>query len=199
MISFKYKFIFIHAPKTAGNSIQYVLQKYSSDEVVNVRYKDGVLDKFGVQNFAGGKHATINHYIKNWNTEYGRLEDYTVSGCVRNPWDRATSYYFYLGNCNFNCDTFAKTSGQLSSQTSYYCANENNMLTCPISYENLQTDFNKFCDIVGIPREELPKANVSKRKTKHYTEYYQKCKNANDVIVNRFSKDITNFGYNDGR
>ena len=40
MISFKHKFIFIHAPKTAGNAIQNVLQKYSDDEIINTSIKN---------------------------------------------------------------------------------------------------------------------------------------------------------------
>ena len=51
------------------------------------------MDKFGLNNFAGGKHATINHYIQNWNSDYGKLEDYCITGCVRNPWDRLVSQY----------------------------------------------------------------------------------------------------------
>ncbi len=195
MISFKYKFIFIHAPKTAGNSIQNVLQKYSSDEVFNVRYKDGVLDRFGVQNFAGGKHATMKHYIRNWDKAYGKLEDYTITGCVRNPWDRASSYYFYLGNRNIQCNLFEKSTKQLSPQTDYYCSNKTNMLNCKISYENLQSDFDIFCDTVGIDREELPKANVSSKKTKHFSEYFKDCPLVDSLVRERFANDIKMFNY----
>ena len=34
MISHKHKFIFVHAQKTAGNSIQNHLQNYSEDKIV---------------------------------------------------------------------------------------------------------------------------------------------------------------------
>ena len=195
MISFKHKFRFIHAPKTAGNAIQNVLQKYSDDEIINTSFRDGVMDRFGLNNFAGGKHATIHHYIQNWNDSYGDLKDYTISGCTRNPWDRATSYYFYLGNSNFNCNTFKTTTNQLSPQTNYYCENGKNMLTTPIQYENIQSDFDKFCDVVGIKREQLPFANVSKRKTKHFMEYFDECSDVNNLVKERFKNDIINFGY----
>jgi len=43
MISLKYGFIFIHIPKTAGNSIQNVLKLYSEDKIVcTAPYQDGV-------------------------------------------------------------------------------------------------------------------------------------------------------------
>lgn len=195
MISLKHKFIFIHAPKTAGNAIQNVLQKYSDDEIINTSFKNGVMDKFGLNNFAGGKHATIRHYIQNWDNSYGRLEDYTISGCVRNPWDRATSYYFYLGYGNMSCDKFETSTKQLLPQTNYYAYEEKNMLTCGISYENLQADFDRFCDIVKIKREELPKANVSKKKTKHFTEYYNECPDVDLLVRKKFKNDITMFKY----
>lgn len=195
MISLKHKFIFIHAPKTAGNAIQNVLQKYSDDEIINTSFKNGVMDKFGLNNFAGGKHATIRHYIKNWDDSYGRLEDYTISGCVRNPWDRATSYYFYLGHGNMSCDKFKTSTSQLLPQTNYYAYEEKNMLTCGISYENLQADFDRFCDIVQIKREELPKANVSKKKTKHFSDYYNDCPDVDLLVRKKFKNDIIMFKY----
>ena len=102
--------------------------------------------------------------MRNWHDSYGKIEDYTISGCVRNPWDRATSYYFYLGNTELKCDKFQKSVNQLSPQTNYYTIDNVNKLNSAISYENLQTDFDKFCDTSGISKEKLPKANVSKRK-----------------------------------
>ena len=196
MISFEHKFIFIHAPKTAGNAIQNVLKKYSGDEIINTSFnKDGVMDKFGLNNFAGGKHATLRHYVQNWDDSFGKLEDYTISGCVRNPWDRATSYYFYLGHGAMSCKKFEESTRQLSPQTNYYAYEGKNMLTCPISYENIQNDFYKFCDTVGIEREELPKANVSKKKTKHFSDYYAECPNVDSLIRKKFERDIDMFGY----
>ena len=163
MISLKHKFIFIHAPKTAGNAIQNVLQKYSDDEIINTSFKNGVMDKFGLNNFAGGKHATIRHYIQNWDNSYGRLEDYTISGCVRNPWDRATSYYFYLEKSDMSCDKFETSTKQLLPQTNYYAYEEKNMLYVWDKFENLQADFDRFCDIVKIKEKTVTKSKMFKK------------------------------------
>jgi hypothetical protein len=43
--------------------------------------------------------------------------------------------------------------------------------------------------------EELPKANVSKRKTKHYTEYFEECPDVDLLIREKFERDISMFGY----
>ena len=57
------------------------------------------------------------------------------------------------------------------------------------------TDFDRFCDIVKIKREELPKANVSKKKTKHFTEYYNECPDVDLLVRKKFKNDITMFKY----
>ena len=133
--------------------------------------------------------------MRNWHDSYGKIEDYTISGCVRNPWDRATSYYFYLGNTELKCDKFQKSVNQLSPQTNYYTIDNVNKLNSAISYENLQTDFDKFCDTVGISKEKLPKANVSKKKTKHFMEYFEECPDVNELVKSKFENDIKIFGY----
>ena len=39
-------------PQKTANAIQNVLQKYSDDEIINKSFKNGVMDKFGLNNFA---------------------------------------------------------------------------------------------------------------------------------------------------
>lgn len=96
MISLQKKFIFIHAPKTAGNSIQRVLEPYSEDKIIkNHRLHDGV-ERFELHSpyAPSGKHATLREYR-------ARIDPDLYSGlfkfcCARNPWDRAISYYFHF-------------------------------------------------------------------------------------------------------
>ena len=200
MISFKHKFIFIHAPKTAGNSIQNVLLKYSDDEVVNARYNGDVLDRFGVQNFAGGKHATMSHYIRHWDqSKYGKFEDYVKVGCVRNPWDRATSYHFWVGYTNFDYTKFSHSTSRLSPMCNYYCYNGKKMIDFEIRYESLQDDFDNFCKYINVKKEKLPFANVSAKKTKNYDEYYEECERCLDLVSEKYKEDIGVFGYENGR
>ena len=72
MIDHKNKIIFVHIPKTGGETITKML--------------------WGVKlSLSTGKHLTIEQY-----REFGNNEDYYSFSIVRNPYDRALSHYRFL-------------------------------------------------------------------------------------------------------
>ena len=202
MISHKHKFIFIHAPKTAGNSIQNILINYSENTYTNKRYdsiKKEYVNKFGIKSedrkFKITKHTKLNSYYRNWRKKYGSIEDFFKFGTTRNPWDRAISHYFWRGNKSFDKKRFMKNPGP-SPCINYFNVKKYNdhKLDCVIRFENLQEDFDFVCDKIGIPKQQLPHANKSKHK--HYTEYYDD--ETRSIVAEKYAKDIEYFGYKFG-
>src|SRR5205814_7011514 len=94
MISFQKRFLFVHIPKTAGNSIQSVLRDYSEDQIVALRSEQDGIERFGLRNpnYKIKKHSTLAEYRAALGDE--QFRGLYKFACVRNPWDRMVSYYF---------------------------------------------------------------------------------------------------------
>ncbi len=94
MISIKKNFIFIHYPKTGGNSIQNILREYSEDKIVKLsNFQDGI-ERFEVRNdkYDIVKHSTLSHYKKVIEPDiYKKMFKFST---IRNPWDLMISFYF---------------------------------------------------------------------------------------------------------
>jgi len=203
MISHKHKFIFIHIPKTAGNSIQNYLQNYSEDKIVinkkQVRHNTEskfYLDRFEVRSsdkkFKTFKHTTLNSYYVNWRKKYGSIEDFFKFGVIRNPWDRAISFYFWKRYKSFDKKIFINNLIQMSCVDYVYVKKYNNHKhDYVIRFENLQEDFDTACDKIGIPKTQLPHTNKSLHK--HYTEYYDD--ETREIVAEKYARDIEYFGY----
>src|SRR5262249_18458447 len=104
MISLQKGFLFVHIPKTAGNSIQTILAPYSEDELVTLRgHQDGI-ERFGLRNpnYKIKKHSTLAEYRAALGQE--RFQSLYKFTCVRNPWDRMISYYFTAGQQRLKWD-----------------------------------------------------------------------------------------------
>ena len=88
MISLQKRFLFVHIPKTAGNSIQSVLRDYSEDQLVALRKEQDGIERFGLRNpkYKIKKHSMLSEYHDALGVEqFRKLYKFT---CVRNPWDR---------------------------------------------------------------------------------------------------------------
>src|SRR5204862_2265949 len=94
MISFQKCFLFVHIPKTAGNSIQSVLRDYWEDQLIALRNEQDGVERFGLRNpkYKLKKHSTLADYrVALGEMEFDNLYKFTS---VRNPWDRMISLYF---------------------------------------------------------------------------------------------------------
>jgi hypothetical protein len=198
MISFQKRFLFVHIPKTAGNSIQSVLHDYSEDELVALRSEQDGVERFGLRNpkFKIKKHSTLAEYRDALGkTEFDKLYRFT---CVRNPWDRMISYYFTptQNTAAWDRKKFRKSIVNVLPVADYLrvdkgrgdpFANVNYIMR----FENLADDFRTVCASLDISPTTLPLYNRSKRE--HYSKYYDG--ELRELVRARFAAEIERFGY----
>ena len=198
MISFQKRFLFVHIPKTAGNSIQSVLRDYSEDEIVALRSEQDGIERFGVRNpkYKIKKHSTLAEYQAALGED--RFRSLYKFTCVRNPWDRMVSYYFTPTKRVGEWDRkeFRKVISKALSVVDYLRFGEAEEkpfgnVDYVMRFENLADDFRSVCATLGIPTVDLPQYNRSSRE--HYSKYYDD--NLREFVRKRFALEIERFGY----
>jgi hypothetical protein len=198
MISLQKQFLFVHIPKTAGNSIQTILRHYSEDEIISSRPSQDGIERFGVQNanYKIKKHSTLAEYRAALGEEqFRRLYKFA---CVRNPWDRMISYYFTPGQRRVEWDrhAFKKFVSKTPSVADYLRLEEAEVdpfcnVNRVMRFENLAEDFRTVCSELDIPLAPLPQYNRSERE--HFSKYYDGELRA--LVERRFALEIERFGY----
>ena len=197
MISFQKRFLFVHIPKTAGNSIQTILRHYSEDEIVALRAEQDGIERFGLRNpnYKIKKHSTLAEY----RTALGeaRFRDLYKFTCVRNPWDRMVSYYFGTTLVQaWDRKEFKQLILKAVSVTDYLRLDEGESdpfgnVDYVMRFENLADDFRTVSAKLGIPAAPLPQYNRSNRE--HYSKYYDA--ELRELIRKRFAPEIERFRY----
>lgn len=212
MISTSRKFIFIHYPKTGGNSIQKSLLEYSDDALVPTRFtsRSGYKEDFDTYNskYRTHKHSTLHNYRQELEPSlFKNLFKFTT---IRNPWDRMISYYFspHRQTSKWSREKFIEFVNKVSPLRHFTVSKSNfrtvrkfnklryrfkrpcKRLNAEIDYimkfENLEDDFKTVCNKVGIPETPLPVINRSTRK--HYSRYYDE--ELVKLVGNRFWEEI---------
>lgn len=83
---------------------------------------------------------------------------------------------------------------QLTNTMFYFDKKGNPICDFYMRFENLDNDYKKVCNLIGIPNEKLPKTKNKVRKNKpHYSNYYDE--NTKEMIFNLFQKEIDFWGY----
>src|SRR4029078_5016525 len=177
MISFQKRFLFVHIPKTAGNSIQSVLRDYSEDELVALRGEQDGVERFGLRNpkYKIKKHSTLAEYRDALGEgQFARLYKCT---CVRNPWDRMISYYFTptQNTAAWDRKKFRKVLVKVLPVSAYLRLDKGarDAFATFNSIMRSETWHDVFHTVVSaqeIPPITLPQYNRSTRE--HYSKYY---------------------------
>ncbi len=198
MISFQKQFLFVHIPKTAGNSVQSVLGNYSEDEIVALRGEQDGIERFGLRNpkYNVKKHSTLAEYKSALGeAQFDGLYKFT---CVRNPWVRMVSYYFTPTQQVGALDRkkFRKIISKALSVADYLRLGKGEEdpfgnVDYIMRFENLADDFRIVCATLSIPTASLPQYNRSNRE--HYSKYYTD--ELRELVRERFAPEIERFGY----
>lgn len=174
MISHRYRFVFIHIPKTGGQSVEHF---FLSLHGMNWRQRAPLLLRYNPDPARGPErlaHLRASEYAR-----YGYISDekyqrYFKFSFVRNPWARLVSEYRYRGmekECDFR--TFVTT--RLPPPSAYSDAYRHIMPQYDFlhddtgrlcvdfvgRYENLDDDFSTVCEKLGIENTGLPRVNPS--------------------------------------
>lgn len=200
MMALSHRFLFVHIPKTGGNSVQNILRAYSEDEIVcREPYQDGV-ERFELLNptYGFSKHSPLWEYRAKLPPEtYASLFKFA---CVRNPWERAVSYYFspHRQVSTFTREAFVEFLPTIPPMIQHLretpdqpAAGIPGNFDYLMRFETLQGDFDVVCDQLGIPRQALPTRNKSARG--RVEDYYDP--GTTELVRELFADDIALFGY----
>ena len=207
------RYIFVHAPKTGGTSLQFALEMRAmkDDTLVgntpkaqNRRRRQAHLQLEAAGRF--WKHSTLRD-IRGI-VQDDELDDMFVFTLVRNPWDRLVSYYHWLQMQEFDhpavtlsqslpfAEFLAHPGIQRSieaSPASAYTKDHAGIDRCRLALrlEHLDEDRVELEDYLGFTLD-IPHINSSQRDA-DYRSYYGE---ADSQIVARIcSEDIARFGY----
>jgi hypothetical protein len=168
MISNKHKCLFIHIPKTAGQSVERIFLSLNGLDWEN---RSSLLLKKNTSIVNAPprlSHLTAAQYVSLEFLSPTDFMEYYKFSVVRNPWDRVVSIYKYLQYNRFmGFEQFIDQLPRLRKvnpmffmdQWDYLYVDGQIAVNRICRFENLQNDFDKVMDDLGIPRLTLPHTN----------------------------------------
>lgn len=201
VLSLSHNFLFIHIPKTGGNSVQIILENYSEDKIVAYPHQDGV-ERFEVHGtYTKWKHDCLADYRRVIPSDiYARLFRFSV---VRNPWSRAVSFYFSPHHWvkrrqtpHWSRDLFLTTLDGLKSNVAYLKTSDGlKDLDRIIRYERLDQELPEALRCIGIDPAKHQLPHVNRSHVGDYRGYFQDDPELVAVVRDRYREDIEHFGY----
>lgn len=206
LLSHRKKFIFIHNYKVAGTSIRAGLNSYnnhtfrSSSHLDKLKLLAGIYPRVFSSQFVS--HISAAQLKKEIPSSI--FDSYFKFGFVRNPWDWQVSLYTFMlktldhhqhelikGMKSFDEYIDWRVHNDLHLQKSFFYENDVSLMDYIGRMENLQTDFEKICGIIGA-EVKLPHLNPS-RNDNDYLKYYSK--HSIEMVSQAFREDIELFNY----
>lgn len=187
MISHEHKTIFVHIPKTAGESIAlYFLEDLGLDW----KRKSSLMmfhDFSAKQEPRNMTHLKAHQYLDYHFVSKHIFDDYFKFSFVRNPWSRVVSFYKYMSyNRVVSFKIFvskllpefvALNNFFVAPQAEYIYDNNGDLLVDFVGrFESLQKDFDTVLGTLQLPQKTLPHFNktIKKKGFKYlYVDYHK--------------------------
>lgn len=219
MIAHDYRAMFVHVPKTAGQSVEMAflnLAGLSWEERGAFTLRQNQDRAIGPTALA---HLLAAEYVALGHMEQAAFDSYFKFSFVRNPWDRLVSEYLYRkadGRMPFSrfvreglalTDIHLDRTRHMLPQTDYLYDDEGRLLVDFVGrFETLQRDFAQVAKRLDLPELELPHRNMSRptpslwqrlfgkrRARQPYQTYYTE--SLREQVAEHYTTDIERFGY----
>ena len=208
MLSHQHKTIFIHIPKTAGQSIETLFLddlglKWSERASLLLRPNPNAT--LGPPRLA---HLTITEYLTCGYTSRPIFDHYFKFCFVRNPWDRAVSMYKYLANKTETFEEFLTNGpGNPDSKLAYFFKPQTHYILDPNkrvkvdfigNFETLKEDLDSIITRLHL-NAKLKHVNSSRaipsKTNAHcsYRDFY--CQKTRKLIEKIYASDAKTFNY----
>lgn len=199
MICHHYRCLFVHIPKTAGQSVEHAflgLLGLRWETRIPLLLMQNRQPEIGPPSLA---HLKAREYVLYKYLTPEMFDSYFKFSFVRNPWSRMVSIYKYMGfdkksdfktflMCDFKNDIFKNKYWFVGPQVEFLSNGKGDIILDYVGrYETLQADFSHVCRKIGIPEVQLPYVNVS-----GYKKSASSLKKPKKTIKNILSKIRTN-------
>lgn len=170
MICHQTKCLFVHIPKTAGQSFEHVFLKnagldWETREPLLLR--ENKCDKVGPPRLA---HLHAVDYVRYRYLSQELFDGYFKFAIVRDPWARTVSFYHYMGYANrmsflsfvkqLSIEINGKKRWFVGPQSDYVYDTTGNLLVDYVGrFETLQGSLDKVLEELGVPGCTLPHIN----------------------------------------
>ena len=204
IISRKHKFIFVAVPKTGTHSVRRALREHmGSDDLEQVRLY--VEKQFPWPDLAKLGHGHISLAQVRPFLDEKDFASFFKFAFVRNPFDRFVSYCAFMTRQigAFDRDPKGVMRHMLFiappmqhilflPQHSFVTDSDGSLLSDTIGrVEEMQQSYDGICARIGVPSEQLEKANSSRHDD--YRQYYDQ--QLIDGVAKLYARDLELFGY----
>ena len=206
MIRHDLKCIFVHVNKTGGSSVVVALNMLQAHISTELLFSDSLKqdDQYKLwKGWKGGKRITTQNWseLEDVRNHWDEYHKFTI---IRNPWDRVVSDFFYCKkhnivgkNADFHTDVISTIDSRERWKLPCYdwiTLNGEVAVDNIIRFEKLNEGFDDLCEKLGVPNIRLP--HLNKTNHKPYWEYYDDA--LQDIVAEKYAKDIEYFGYEFG-